>query len=67
MRRPASIALTWLALFFAAGCESPPPRTPASDPKPAPLTNTCSRPTDWCQYDAQCCSGRCESEMSMCR
>jgi hypothetical protein len=56
-----------IAIALACACNPPPPRVPVANAKPSPLAGTCHAVMEWCAYDSQCCSGRCESEMSICR
>jgi hypothetical protein len=55
----------FVALTITAACEPRPPRVPVADP-PITTANTCKVAGAWCAYNADCCSGACESESSFC-
>jgi hypothetical protein len=57
---------TFAASIFLLACQEPPPRVPVSD-RPVHSSNTCHTAGSSCNYNADCCSGRCQYEMETCR
>lgn len=64
LRPMAVVACLGGILLACAQSHAPPPRAPAAESASA---RTCKVAGEWCAYDADCCSGRCESESVFCR